>query len=108
MRDQFAIVRYTAARIEAAAGYHEIALEHLAECAAMVADAGMRRVGLDVYAAQARSLNALGRTDEAAAVRDRGQESVADISASITDEALRRAFLIGSGTLLGTAVREPG
>ena len=106
MRDRVAIVRYTAARVEAAAHDHEAALEHLAACEAVVADAGMRRFALDVHAARARSLDALGRDKEAAAARDRGQELVEGIASSITDEALRSAFLIGSGTLLGPTAQE--
>jgi hypothetical protein len=96
MRDQQPLLMYTRARVAAAAADHESALITLADLAGPVAEAGMRRILLDVHIATAASLDALERTEDATSARTAARELVAQIAADMTDEDLRSAFLEGS------------
>ncbi len=53
----------------------------------------MRRFSLDVLTAKAASLETLGRSDEAASVRARGEAIAGEIAAAMEDADLRSAFL---------------
>jgi tetratricopeptide (TPR) repeat protein len=103
MYDRRPEVSYVAGVIEAAAGEHEVALDRFDECDRLLTDAGMRRRLIEVQAARARSLDVLGRTDEAAAARKAGTAIAAEIQTSIRDDGLRAAFLQGSEEMLGLA-----
>ena len=92
-------LRLTGAHLQAASDDHEAALALLEECETL-AGPEMRRVLLDVLAARAQSLDALERTDAAAATRTRAQAVADDIAALIRDEELRAAFQEGSRALL--------
>ena len=60
-----------------------------------------------MYAAKANSLVALGRLAEADAAREEGRRAGRDIAASMTDQELHSAFLVGLDELLG-ATPAPG
>jgi len=96
MRDQQPLLMYTRARVAAAGADHESALTTLVELAGPLAEAGMRRILLDVHIATAASLDALERTEDATSARTAARELVTQIAADMTDEDLRSAFLEGS------------
>jgi hypothetical protein len=96
MRDQQPLLMYTRARVAAASDDHETALTTLEELAGPAAEAGMRRILLDVHVAMAASLDALERTEDATDARTAARQLVAQIAADMTDEGLRAAFLEGS------------
>ena len=102
MSSDYLSVKFTGARLHAADGDHETALALLEECETL-AGPEMRRVLLDVLAARAQSLDALERTDAAAATRTRAQAVADDIAALIRDDELRAAFQAGTRTLLAAA-----
>jgi tetratricopeptide (TPR) repeat protein len=96
MRDQQPLLMYTRARVAAAGDDHQTALTTLADLAGPVAEAGMRRILLEVHIATAASLDALEKTEEAASARSEAREIVTQIAADMTDDGLRAAFLEGS------------
>jgi ATP/maltotriose-dependent transcriptional regulator MalT len=102
MRDHYISLPYVAARIEAAAGNHDGALKSLDECEEMAADGEMRRTLLDIHAAQARSFGALGRTEEAAAAREKANSVAGAIAAGMNDAELREAFVANTAGLLSS------
>ena len=99
MTSDYLTLKFTGARLHAADGDHEAAVALLDECEAL-AGSEMRRVLLDVLAARAQSLDALGRTDDAASTRARAQSVADEIAALIRDDELRSAFQQGTRTLL--------
>ena len=105
MRDQYAPLALTGARVEALDGNHEQALVRLDECEQITKAAGMKRLQLEVCAHRARSLDALGRVDDASEARRAGEEAMDEISAGFRDDELRRAFLAGARDLLDTDSR---
>ena len=96
--DQLAL-KFTGAHLEAANDNHEAALALLEDCETL-AGPELRRVLLDVLAARAQSLDALGRTDDATSTRTRAQSVADEIAALIRDEELRAAFQQGTRSLL--------
>jgi class 3 adenylate cyclase/tetratricopeptide (TPR) repeat protein len=103
MQDQSVFIPLTGAAIEATAGNHERALELLAEAGTMAGNHEMKRLVLDVRGAEATSLEALQRTEEADEARREGGLITEEIADSIRDDEIRRQFLRGAAELLGTA-----
>jgi predicted ATPase/class 3 adenylate cyclase len=103
MQDHYVFLPLTGAAIEAAAENHEGALQLLDDAAAIAVEHDMNRLLLDVKGAQAASLDALGRTDEATTARETGRRVTEHIAGSIRDEEIRREFLNGAAETLGTA-----
>jgi len=101
MKDHYLAIPYLAARIEAADGNHADALEHLAACEEMAVSMGMRRTLLDIRAARAASLLALGRSDEATEAFARMTSVATEIASSIEDSDLRESFLAGVDQIMG-------
>jgi class 3 adenylate cyclase/tetratricopeptide (TPR) repeat protein len=99
MTSAYVTVKFTGARLHAASGEHDAAVALLDECE-VLSGSEMRRVLLDVLAARARSLDALGRTDEANATRDRAGAVAEEIAGMIRDDELRSAFQEGTRSLL--------
>ena len=99
MTSDYLTLKFTGARLHAADGDHEAAIALLEQCETL-AGPQLRRVLLDVLAARAQSLDALGRTDEAAATRTRAQSVADEITALIRDDELRAAFQQGARSLL--------
>lgn len=89
--------------VAAAKGEHEAAIGSFSAAADMVAPAGMRKVLYEIRAAQARSLDALGRTAEAAACRKEAREAVDAIAAAFRDDDLRASFIEGAEAKLASA-----
>lgn len=102
MRDHFVYLSLTGAAIEGAVGNHETALALLTEAEDLAGADGMKRLLLEIYAAQATSLDALGRPEEARRARRSGRAVVDEIAAGLTDEELRRSFLAGAAELLSS------
>jgi class 3 adenylate cyclase/tetratricopeptide (TPR) repeat protein len=100
MQDQAITAGLARAVVEAETGNHAEAVEHLERCADIAASTDLARVLLDVRALQARSLDALGRDEEAATVRSDAEGIVDRIASSFHDPDLRAAFLSGSRKLL--------
>ncbi len=100
MQDHAMTAAMARAIVEAETGHHEEALLHLERCADIATSMDFRRVLLDIRARQARSLDALGRHDEATEIRASANSVVSEIAASFQDPGLKSAFLAGSGALL--------
>lgn len=96
MREYEVLVEFAAGRVAAGAGDHESALSKLARCEELARGEGRTRMLLDIHAAQGRSFDQLGRSDEALAARDRRREVSAEIAAGMSDDELRTAFLEGA------------
>ncbi len=101
MWDQRAEIGYVAGVVDAAGGDHTAALERFAACEQLLLESGMRRRLIELEAARARSLDVLGRSEEAAAARAAGKAIATEIETSIHDGELRAAFLQGSSEMLG-------
>ena len=101
MRDHYVFLPITGAAIEAADGDHDAALGLLEHGEALAADQDMKRLLLEIKASQARSLDALGRDDEATAARAAGSALTDEIAVNLHDQELSRAFRDGSDQLLG-------
>ncbi len=99
MRHLYGAVKLAAARIEMASGNPASGLELLAGLDVELAELGMRRVLLDVYATLYRATAELGREGEARSLRALGENLTADIAKDIADPELRSAFEIGSAEM---------
>ena len=95
------LTKLQGARLQAALGAHDQAIDLLDECETLC-DPAMRRVLLEILAVRRGSLAELGRVDEAEAVLVRAQAVAAEIGSLISDSELRAAFEIGSAELLGS------
>jgi tetratricopeptide (TPR) repeat protein len=102
--DQYAPLALLGATVEAASGNHEAALAHFEECDQIASAVGMKRLELELHAGRARSLDALGRDDQAAQARDAGRRVMDEIAAGFENGELRGAFLTGARQLLAESV----
>lgn len=99
MASDYLATKLQGARLSAAVGDHDQAIGMLDECETMCGTE-MRSVLLDVLAVRWRSLDALGRVEEAEAARSRGRNVAAEIASLISEPELRTAFQAGFTSLL--------
>lgn len=104
MMDQYAPLALLGARVEAASGDHEAALARFEQCDEIASAVGMKRLQLELHAGRARSFDALGRVEDAAAARDSARQLMDEIAAGFEDGELRAAFLTGARRLLAETV----
>ena len=90
-------------RLSAAEGEHESALEQFQLAETIATMAGLKRILLDIHAAQVASLESLGDEEGTAAARAKGFAISDEISEGMSDTELRQAFLTGARQALEAA-----
>ncbi|MFQ5968169.1 MAG: adenylate/guanylate cyclase domain-containing protein, partial [Acidimicrobiia bacterium] len=92
MQDYGIFVPFLNAQLQAAQGEHMSALEQLELAETIATMAGLKRMLLDINAAQAGSFEAVGEAEQAEAARAKGFAIADEISAEMSDPELRQAF----------------